>query len=163
VPGFLDNLVGWLASEVPAPVVVARAGAELERGTIFVAPSTGHLLVDGDRIAIGDGSPVQGHRPSVDVLFRSLAVEAGAAAVGVLLTGMGEDGARGLRELRDAGADTFAQDEETSVVYGMPRAARELGAARSILPVGALASAVLASPALRRERTTDAPRRSHGG
>jgi two-component system chemotaxis response regulator CheB len=161
VAGFLENLVSWLASEVPAPIAVGSEGALLEHGRIVFAPSQGHLVVvDGGRVAIDPGPPVQGHRPSVDVLFRSVAREAGPAAVGVLLTGMGEDGARGLGAMREAGADTFAQDEATSVVYGMPRAARELGAARQVLPVWALAAAITDSPSLRGEAVQRCPRRS---
>jgi two-component system chemotaxis response regulator CheB len=147
VAGFLENLVGWLGPEIGRPVAIAHPGMTLERGRVYFAPSGGHLVVQGGRAAIDVGPPVSGHRPSADVLFGSVAKEAGATSAGVLLTGMGEDGARGLLELRDAGAETFAQDEATSIVYGMPRAARELGAARRILPVWAIAPALLATPA----------------
>jgi two-component system chemotaxis response regulator CheB len=86
---------------------------------------------------------VNGHRPSVDVLFHSVAVACGARAVGVILTGMGRDGARGLAAMRKAGARTFGQDEATSVVYGMPRAAFELGAVERQAPLGELSRLVL--------------------
>ena len=88
------------------------------------------------------GEPVSGHMPSVDVLFSS-AVPGAGRAVAALLTGMGRDGAQGLKELRDAGATTFAQDEATSIVYGMPRAAVQLGAAQSCLPLAEIGPAVL--------------------
>ncbi len=87
------------------------------------------------QVSVRDGPLVNRHKPSVDVLFKSVAQCAGANAVGVLLTGMGEDGARGLREMREAGARTAAQDEASSVVFGMPREAIRLGAAETALPL----------------------------
>jgi two-component system chemotaxis response regulator CheB len=93
-------------------------------------------------VRISDEEPVNRHRPSVDVLFSSAARLAGGDATGVLLTGMGKDGARGLLEMREAGALTIAQDEATSVVFGMPREAIELGAACEVLPIGAIAPAL---------------------
>ena len=87
------------------------------------------------RVAIKDGPPVSRHRPSVDVLFRSAAQYAGANALGLIMTGMGDDGARGLLELRNAGAPTLVQDEATSVVWGMPGAAARTGLAEAILPI----------------------------
>ncbi len=90
-----------------------------------------------------DGPLVSRHRPSVDVLFRSVAQAAGRDATGVLLTGMGSDGAAGLAEILEAGAETIAQDEASCVVYGMPRAAIERGAAGRILPLGSMAAALL--------------------
>ena len=90
------------------------------------------------------GDPVSGHRPSIDVLFESVSHRVGPAAVGILLTGMGQDGARGLLELRKAGAVTFAQDEKSSVVYGMPRVAWEIGAVQRQLPLERIAGAILA-------------------
>jgi two-component system chemotaxis response regulator CheB len=93
-------------------------------------------------VRITDDAPVNRHRPSVDVLFGCAARLAGADATGVLLTGMGKDGARGLLEMREAGAWTIAQDEASSVVFGMPREAIELGAAHEVLPIGAIAPAL---------------------
>jgi hypothetical protein len=92
---------------------------------------------------LNDGPPVNRHCPSVDVLFRSVAQKVGPNAVGVILTGMGDDGARGLKEMRDAGAPTIAQDEATSVVWGMPGAAVKLGAVVEILPLNRVADAVM--------------------
>jgi two-component system chemotaxis response regulator CheB len=90
----------------------------------------------GYYVEINDGPPVNRHRPSVDVIFRSVAQIAGANAVGVILTGMGADGAAGLLEMREAGATTIAQDEASSVVFGMPREAIRLGAAEMIKNIG---------------------------
>ena len=125
----------------------AEDGAPILPGHAYVAPGDRHLLVErsGARYhcRLSDGAPVNRHRPSVDVLFRSVAQAAGPNAVGVLLTGMGEDGARGLLEMREAGARTLAQDETTSVVWGMPGAAVRLGAAEEVLPLGRIAARAL--------------------
>lgn len=106
-------------------------------GHVYIAPGDRHLLVKRDgakyRCHLSDGPPVNRHRPSVDVLFRSVAQNVGKNAVGIILTGMGADGARGLQEMREAGADTIAQDEKTSVVWGMPGEAVKIGAAASVL------------------------------
>jgi two-component system chemotaxis response regulator CheB len=107
---------------------------------VYIAPGDQHLLLvrDGARYVcrLDDGAPVNRHKPAVDVLFRSVAQQAGRNAIGVLLTGMGKDGAIGLKEMRDAGSPTIAQDEATSVVWGMPGEAVALGAAAEVLPLG---------------------------
>jgi two-component system chemotaxis response regulator CheB len=90
------------------------------------------------QVVVLDGPPVNRHRPSVDVLFRSVARYAGANAMGVLMTGMGDDGARGLKAMRDAGGTTLAQDEASCVVYGMPKEAVKLGAAERSVPLNAI-------------------------
>ena len=99
-------------------------------GHVYIAPGGRHLLVERDgaryRCRLNDGPPVNRHCPSVDVLFRSVAQQVGPNAVGVILTGMGDDGARGLKEMHDAGRPTIAQDEASSVVWGMPGAAVKL-------------------------------------
>jgi two-component system chemotaxis response regulator CheB len=122
-------------------------GQHIMPGHVYIAPGGKHLLVerDGARYLcrLNDGPPVNRHCPSVDVLFRSVAQKVGPNAVGVILTGMGDDGARGLKEMRDAGAPTIAQDEATSVVWGMPGAAVKLGAVGEILPLGKVADAVM--------------------
>jgi two-component system chemotaxis response regulator CheB len=100
--------------------------------------ASGHLLVD-----LAGGPLVSRHRPSVDVLFDSVSRELGSRAVGVLLTGMGDDGARGLATLRQSGAATLAQDEASSVVYGMPKVAIEMGAADEVMPLELMAEAIL--------------------
>lgn len=126
-------------------------GAHNERvlpGHVYIAPGHSHMLVrrSGSNyvIELNQSSPVNHHRPSVEVLFRSAAKSAGANAIGVMLTGMGRDGAVGMLEMRQAGAYNFAQDEETCVVYGMPRAAVEIGAAHESAPIGDMARRVLA-------------------
>jgi two-component system chemotaxis response regulator CheB len=113
------------------------------RGRVLIAPGDRHTLLQrsGARyyVTVKDGPLVSRHRPSVDVLFRSAARYAGANAVGIIMTGMGDDGARGLLEMRQAGAFTIAQDEASSVVFGMPKEAIALGAADKVLPLDLLA------------------------
>lgn len=125
----------------------AKGGEILQPGLALVAPGNHHLLIvrNGTQYVaqIKDGPQVHHQRPAVDVLFDSVAKYAGANAVGVLLTGMGADGARGLLAMREAGARTIAQDEATSVVYGMPKAAAQMGAACSILPLGHVPHGIL--------------------
>ncbi|HEU5397040.1 MAG TPA: chemotaxis response regulator protein-glutamate methylesterase [Verrucomicrobiae bacterium] len=127
----------------------AVSGDELRPGLALVAPGDYHTMIlrDGNRyrVALNQGPPVNYTRPAVDVLFSSAAVCAGRQVTAALLTGMGADGARGLKKLRAAGAATFAQDEATCVVYGMPRAAAELGAAETVLPLEKIPEALLAS------------------
>jgi two-component system chemotaxis response regulator CheB len=128
--GFIDGLVRWLDGELPLPVAVASPGEPLGPG-IRVAPDGAHLVLGPARRLELDHTTVSGsHRPSGDVLFSSLARVARAGAVAVVLTGMGRDGAVGLAEVAAAGGQTFAQDESSSAIYGMPRAAAELGAQR---------------------------------
>src|SRR5690606_2559097 len=112
----------------------AADGDSVLRGRVLIAPGNRHSLLQrsGARyyVTVKDGPPVSRHRPSVDVLFRSAVHSAGRNAVGVIMTGMGDDGARGLAEMKAAGAFTIAQDEATSVVFGMPKEAIRLGAAQ---------------------------------
>jgi two-component system chemotaxis response regulator CheB len=116
-------------------------------GRALIAPGGKHLMLKRSGaqycVEVRDGPPVNRHRPSVDVLFRSVVRAAGANALGILMTGMGDDGARGLKEMRDAGADTIAQDEASCVVFGMPKEAIRLGAAARILPLDDLPEAIL--------------------
>ena len=117
------------------------------RGRALIAPGNHHLLLkrSGARyyVEVKDGPLVSRHRPSVDVLFRSAARYAGKNAVGVIMTGMGDDGAHGMREMKDAGARTIAQDEATSVVFGMPNEAIKLGGVDLVRPLGTIAVEVL--------------------
>ncbi len=117
-------------------VCEASDGQPILAGHAYIAPGDRHLLVvrDGARYQcrLSDGDLVNRHRPSVDVLFRSVAQSAGRNSIGVMLTGMGRDGAEGMKEMREAGASTIAQDENTSVVWGMPGAAWQIGAAQSL-------------------------------
>ncbi|NMG63654.1 chemotaxis response regulator protein-glutamate methylesterase [Azoarcus indigens] len=131
----------------------AAHGERLQPGTVYLAPGHSHLSIarsgGGYQCELARSEPVNRHRPSVDVLFRSAAAEVGAAAIGVLLTGMGKDGAEGLLRMKHAGAWTIAQDQQSCVVYGMPREAVALGAAREVLPLNAIAHHLmqrLASP-----------------
>ena len=134
----------WMGNQVPRPVAYALGGEVLSSLTerIVLAPPDRHLIVRGGRLALTDDPERHSCRPSVDVLFESLARECGASAAACLLTGMGRDGALGLLALRRSGASTIAQDEATSIVYGMPREAAILGAAERILPLGEIAAAV---------------------
>ncbi len=128
-------------------VCEAEDGQQILRGHAYVAPGDMHLLLvrDGARYVcrLDDGPPVNRHKPSVDVLFRSVAQQAGRNAIGVILTGMGKDGALGLKEMRDAGARTVAQDEATSIVWGMPGEAVAVGGAADVLPLDDIWTRVL--------------------
>lgn len=125
----------------------ARDGEDILPGHAYIPPGGRHLAIvrhgRGWRCAVEDGPPVNRHKPAVDVLFHSVARHAGARAIGALLTGMGDDGARGLLAMRAAGARTLVQDEATSVVWGMPGAAMRLGAAADALPLDGIASRLL--------------------
>jgi two-component system chemotaxis response regulator CheB len=125
----------------------AQGGESVVPGVVLVAPGNKHMLLrrSGARyvVEVKDGPRVNRHRPSVDVMFRSVARAAGQNAVGVLLTGMGGDGAQGLLAMREAGAHTLAQDEATSVVFGMPKVAIDLGAVERVLPLDRIAPEIL--------------------
>ena len=125
----------------------ARDGDRLERGVALIAPGGRHMQLrkaGGQYFAVvADGPPVNRHKPSVDVLFRSAAECAGKDALAIILTGMGDDGARGMKLLHDRGARTLAQNEETCVVFGMPKEAIKLGAVDDVLPIGQVARAIL--------------------
>jgi two-component system chemotaxis response regulator CheB len=129
-------------------VYEAQNGQVILPGHVYIAPGDQHLLLvrDGARYVckLDDGPPVNRHKPSVDVLFRSVAQQAGRNAIGVILTGMGKDGAVGLKEMREAGSPTVAQDEATSVVWGMPGEAVAIGAAAETLPLGQVAARLCA-------------------
>lgn len=142
-PGFLSSMVRWLRPQCALPIELAGAGDRLEVPRISVAPTGQHLIVRGGAIHLTDDAPVRGHRPSATKLFQSVGREYGAHAVGVLLTGMGDDGAAGMRDLKSRGAVTIAQDEASSIVFGMPGAAIGLGAADYILPPAQIASTLI--------------------
>jgi two-component system chemotaxis response regulator CheB len=139
--GFTRAFAERLNAYLPLQVREAMDGEALLPGTVYIAPGGMHLSVvwDGSGLkAVLGVEPAATHRPSVDVLFASAAVAVGRRAVAVLLTGMGHDGARGMAELARVGARTLAQDEATSVIYGMPRAAVLAGAVGESLPLGAI-------------------------
>lgn len=146
-PGFTAAFARHLDQGCRIAVKEAEEGDPVERGTALIAPGDRHLRirrVAGRYVArLDSGEPVSRHRPSVDALFASVATAAGRDAVGVILTGMGDDGARGLAAMRDAGASTIAQDEATCVVFGMPAEAIRAGAAEEVVPLGAIADLVL--------------------
>ena len=151
-PVFTRNLAQRLDRMCAPQVLEATHGAPLKPGTVYVAPGGDrHLEVSGggQTCILKPGGPVNGHCPSVDRLFASVARNVGARAVGAVLTGMGRDGAQGLLDMRRAGARTFAQDEASSVVYGMPRAAVELGAAEHQYSLARIGPAVVEATAAR--------------
>jgi two-component system chemotaxis response regulator CheB len=133
--GFLQGLVDWLAAQCRIKVKIARAGETPLPGTVYFPAEETHLTVDSrGRLLSSHGLPVDGHRPAVTVLFNSVAAYYGNAAIAVLLTGMGSDGAEGMQAIARAGGVTMAQDEASCVVFGMPRQAIDAGAVRHILP-----------------------------
>lgn len=137
--GFLGGLVAWLQQRCPVPVKVAAEGDLILPTHVLFAPDGAHLVVlPSGRVHLSDADPVMGHRPSVDVALTSLAKVYGSRAAGMLLTGMGSDGAHGLLAMRHAGGVTMVQNEESCVVFGMPRAAIELGAAQRVLSTAGL-------------------------
>ena len=141
--GFVDGFLGWMRRESALPVDLAVDGAQLRPGVVLVAPPGLHAIVRrGHRLSLLD-EPVTLHRPSADVLFHSMADCGGEGGIGVILTGMGDDGASGLLALRRSGGTTIAQDEESSAVYGMPKAAHDNGGAAWVLPLSEIAAAVL--------------------
>lgn len=143
-PDFVDGLVTWMARVSAMPVELAGDGMKLRPGVVLVAPGGVHLTIGDDDRVVLDPEPETLHRPSADALFRSLDARR-RAIVAVVLTGMGDDGADGLLGLRRGGAVTIAQDESTSAVFGMPRAAARAGGAVSILPLDRIAGAIVAA------------------
>jgi two-component system chemotaxis response regulator CheB len=145
--GFTTSFAKRLDSLCKISVVEAAGGERILPGHAYIAPGHSHLMLTRSganyMTRIEQGEPVNRHRPSVDVLFRSAAAAAGKNAVGVILTGMGKDGAAGMLEMKQAGAHNFAQDEATCVVFGMPREAIALGAAHEIGALQALPGMVL--------------------
>lgn len=146
-PHFTRSFAERLDKLCSIGVVEAEAGQRLEPGHAYIAPGHSHLLVHGRGghyvCELNDGPLVNRHRPAVDVLFRSVANCAGPRAIGILLTGMGKDGATGLLEMRSAGARTIAQNEASCVVFGMPHEAIVIGAAEEVLPLDEIAARAL--------------------
>lgn len=146
-PQFTAAFAKRLDSLCQINVREAQNGDRLLPGQALIAPGGKHMLVQRSgaqyQVEIREGPPVSRHCPSVDVLFRSAAKAAGRNALGIIMTGMGDDGARGLKEMRDAGSSTIAQDEATCVVFGMPKEAIRYGAAERVLPLEDLPQAIL--------------------
>ena len=143
--GFIGGLASWLDGLVPLPVCVGESGRRLAPGTVTLAPSRSNLLVQDDRLRIVCVPPPAGqfHIPGIDATFSSIAVALRQRAIGVILTGMGRDGAAGLLAMRQQGALTLGQNEATSAVYGMPAAAHALAAVDRQLPLCEIAPALL--------------------
>jgi two-component system response regulator WspF len=154
---FAAGMADWLNTQVGLPVRLARAGERPAKGTVLLAGTDDHLRLMPDQVLDYCAEPRAAlYRPSIDVFFDSVARHWRAPAVGLLLTGMGRDGAEGLNTMRKQGFLTIAQDQATSAVYGMPKAAATLGAADRILPLGAIA------PFLATHFSHDAPRQPQG-
>ncbi len=144
-PDFVGSLVEWLSSRTSLKVAVSKPHHQPLPGTVYVAPGGAHLRLTASlRFELTENPSSVPHRPSCDVLLESVARSYGPQAIGIVLTGMGEDGARGLRAMHDVGAFTIAQDEASSVVFGMPREAVARGGARCVLPLSEI-PAVLVS------------------
>jgi two-component system response regulator WspF len=147
---FVDSMAEWFDSQCALAVRVAAQGVKPSAGCVYLAAGDVHLVVNPDGRLDYQTEPLDApYRPSADVLFSSIAANWRGVAVGVVLSGMGRDGAHGLQKLRAAGARTIAQDEATSAVYGMPRAAAELKAATDVVPlsrIGPLISELLDRP-----------------
>jgi two-component system chemotaxis response regulator CheB len=141
--GFLEGFATWLEGVCPFPVVIPNDGDIPSPHTVHVAPSERHLCVGNGRLYLDSADPVCSQRPSGTILFKSMARSLGSNALGVLLTGMGQDGASGLHDIRRAGGHTIAQDEATCAVYGMPGAAVALGAVCETLPLDSIAPRLL--------------------
>jgi two-component system chemotaxis response regulator CheB len=142
--GFVPGLVRWLDASCSIKITSAEEGVTPEPGTAYISPTGVNIALDGKQIALKKPTAGQLYIPSADTLFESVARAYGKRAVGVILTGMGADGASGLKQLHGRGAATIAQDEETCTVFGMPRAAIERGAADQVLPIQAIGAAVAA-------------------
>jgi len=143
-PGFLSNLAHWLDTQSHLPVKVAANNEALKPGTAYLAPDDHHLRIGPDRnILLSNTPPIRGHRPSADELMESAAQSYGKQVAGVLLTGMGSDGAEGLKRIRETGGKTIVQDEATSIVFGMPREAILRGAAQIVSPLEKIAEEII--------------------
>jgi len=141
---FGATFADWLDGQTPHSVRMATDGLAIGRTGVYMAPPNWHMEVRNRRLVLHNGPERHSCRPSVDVLFESVAADYGASAIAVLLTGMGQDGARGMLAIRKAGGTTIAQDEASSVVYGMPREAVLLGAAQRILPLNEIGNNLIA-------------------
>jgi two-component system chemotaxis response regulator CheB len=151
-PGFIAGLRQWLARQSALPVKLATDGAPLVGGEIYLAPDHYHLEIGAKKkFALTPDAPLRGHRPSVDRLMASAARVCGANVLGVLLTGMGRDGAAGLKQIRDAGGRTIVQDEATSLVFGMPREAIAAGGAEIVCPLEKIAGEIADATASRKD------------
>jgi two-component system, chemotaxis family, protein-glutamate methylesterase/glutaminase len=147
-PVFTKMFAERLDRSTPLTVVEAAEGMDVTPGTVYIAPGDKHLVLHrrgvGTVVQLSDAPPENSCRPAVDVMFRSVAALYGAATFATVLTGMGHDGRGGAKVLRDAGAEVLAQDEQSSVVWGMPGAVVGAGLADEVLPLGQIAACLLA-------------------
>jgi two-component system chemotaxis response regulator CheB len=154
---FLSEMVTWLGEVCPLPVRKAAHGEMPSPGVIYFAPEDAHLeFGDDGRFALSLAPPIDGHRPSVTATMLAAARSFGAGTIGVLLTGMGRDGADGMLGIAAAGGITIAQDEASSVVYGMPKQAVELGAVQHILPLEQIVESLVTLAGRSRMQSADA-------
>ena len=139
--GFIFGLASWLSKTTPFRCRVAEHGETIKSGTVYLAPDNTHITIkaSGELCLDTSSEPLNGHRPSASVLFESVARNFGDKAIGILLTGMGQDGATGLRAMHQSGAYTIAQDEASSVIFSMPKAAIELNAVTEVLSISEVA------------------------
>jgi len=140
--GFARGFSHWLDQDSAIKVRLAVDGQPFRAGEALVAPNDCHMVLDKGKVRLVQGEPVNCCRPSIDVFFNSLAEEEGARVVGVLLTGMGKDGAQGLHRIKELGGVTIVQDETSSVVFGMPKAAIALNAVDEVLPLQVIPEAI---------------------
>lgn len=163
-PAFTAGFAARLDTLCRIRVQHAQADVPLRGGHAYLAPGDRHLLVGRDeggyRVHLSDAAPVNRHRPSIDVLFRSAAYWSASRVTGILLTGMGKDGARAIRELRAAGGHTIAQDEASSIVFGMARAAIAFGGIDKVLPLDRIAAHLFDGPDAPSARSPSSPARS---
>ena len=141
--GFDKGFVQWLNGYSPLNVQLAEKGIVPSKGNIYVAPTDRHLIINGGILAFDDGEPILNQKPAADMLFKSAAAMFGNSLVSVVLTGMGKDGAEGTRYVKQAGGITIAQDEASSMIYGMPQAAAETGCVDFVLPLNEIAKKLI--------------------
>ena len=141
--GFDRGFVQWLDGYSPLHVCIAETGMIPVKGSVYVGPTDKHLVITHTGIAFDDSDPVNSQKPAADLLFKSAAALYGESLISVVLTGMGDDGANGTRYVKQAGGITIAQDEATSMIYGMPHAAAETGCVDMVLPLGDIAQRLM--------------------
>lgn len=152
--GFLPGLIGWLSTLSPLSIEIGREGEGLKAGHVYIAPDGMHMTISRDhRIVLKEDPPENFLRPSISWLFRSIAEGYGSNGVGILLTGMGRDGADGLKRMYDAGATTIAQDEQSSIIYGMAAEAVRMDAVTRILPLDDIAPFLIRLMTTKRSRS----------
>lgn len=142
--GFVRGMVEWLNKISKLDIKVAAEGEQVAAGKVYISPSERHMQIDSHKkISFVDRHPKDIYRPSCDLLLSSVALEYGPKSIGVILTGMGSDGVMGMKKIREAGGTTLAQDEETSIVFGMPRMAIESGCIQKILPFTGISEEII--------------------